>query len=495
LNLAKVRRDRLTPKAFESILHLLVFVLISLLFGLSCTSHTFAADNRATQQPCELSDSDFDPATDVRAFEEYQDAIAQLLTLGEFTKLDCLADAARTGKTRFPGGSWKLRNIYLGLNSPVRGHATDLDWRQRLDFIQQWIDLQPRSITARIALAESYVGYAWFARGDGPPNTVSESGSRLFRERLEKSRTILTDASSLRDKCPEWYVAMQQVAQGQGWDIIRFKDLFAQAISFETGYDGYYRAFVDYLRPTSRGAEGDAAKAERDAAEFAQETANRVGGDAGDILYFYAAEQIVSPYENHGFQHFSWPRLQKGFLAIEKQYGVALTDLNSFALMASKNADWVVADETFKRIGENWDEKSWASEECFQQNRGWAAALAPGQVQARIYRREAEKNLQTRKGRAYEAKIRPKLATFEESCSPQASGQPKFDLLMQVGRLGGLQESHTDIERNPFTICLIQLLEATFIKKETPFPRPPKDGYRVLVNIDPANISAPTKQE
>lgn len=437
-------------------------------------------------QPCALSDSDFDPSTDVKAFEEYQDAIAQLLTAEDSTRLGCLADAARAGKTRFAGGSWKLRNIYLGLNSPGRGHVTDLDWRQRIDLIQHWTEVQPQSITARTALGESYVGYAWFARGDGPPNSVSESGWRLFHERLERAKTILNDSSTLPDKCPEWYVAMQQVAVGQDWDLVRFKDLFEQAITFEPGYDSYYRMAANYFRHTTKSTESDAAK-------FAQETADRVGGAAGDIIYFYAAEGILSPYEDPAFQHFSWPRLQAGFLALEKQYGLSLIDLNSFALMASKNSDWVAADEAFKRVGENWDEKTWTSELCFEQNRSWAVALAPGQVQARIYRREAEKNLQTRKGRAYAARIRPKLATFEQSCSQQSGGQPTFDLLIQISKQGGLEESHTEIDRNPFTICLVQMLEATYFKKETPFPRPPKDGYKILLNIDPSSISGPTK--
>jgi hypothetical protein len=42
----------------------------------------------------------------------------QLLGEEKFEELDCLADTARSGKTRFPGGSWKLRNIYIGLDSP-----------------------------------------------------------------------------------------------------------------------------------------------------------------------------------------------------------------------------------------------------------------------------------------------------------------------------------------------------------------------------------------
>ena len=56
-------------------------------------------------------------------------------------------------------------------------------------------------------------------------------------------------------------------------------------------------------------------------------------GDAGDILYFQIAEGILCACKESEFGHFSWPRLQKGFTALEKQYGTSMISVNSFALM------------------------------------------------------------------------------------------------------------------------------------------------------------------
>lgn len=58
--------------------------------------------SQRTARQCSFSDAEFDPVTDVHALEAYQNAIAGLLKQENFSELRCLADAARTGKTRFP---------------------------------------------------------------------------------------------------------------------------------------------------------------------------------------------------------------------------------------------------------------------------------------------------------------------------------------------------------------------------------------------------------
>jgi len=134
-----------------------------------------ASDGKAqgAASPCAFSDAQFDTTTDVRALDEYRTAIAQLLKQEKFADLDCLADDARAGKTRFPGGGWKLRNIYIGLDSPQPGHPTQEDWLRHMELVHLWGKRNPSSIAAPIALAESYAGYAWDARGDGFSNSVS----------------------------------------------------------------------------------------------------------------------------------------------------------------------------------------------------------------------------------------------------------------------------------------------------------------------------------
>lgn len=99
--------------------------------------------------------------------------------------------------------------------------------------------------------------------------------------------------------------------------------------------------------PQWNGEDGDAAK-------FAEQSADRVGGDAGDILYFQIGAKIVWACNEPEFGRLSRPRLQKGYALLEKQYGVSLANLNRLALMATKSKDSVLADSAFKRIGDSW---------------------------------------------------------------------------------------------------------------------------------------------
>jgi hypothetical protein len=442
------------------------------------------AKGQAAVLPCGFSDTQFDTATDVLALDEYRDAVAQLLKQEKFAELDCLADAARTSKARFPGGGWKLRNIYLGLDSPRPGHPTHEDWLQHLKLVERWVNQNRHSIAAPIALAESYTNYAWDARGDGMSDSVSDSGWKLFGERLEKAKAILDTNSALTAKCPDWYVAMQNVALGQSWDRPRATALLQKAITFEPGYQYYYRIYANYLLPKWKGEDGDASR-------FAEESANRVGGEAGDALYFQIAEVIVCGCQEPEFTHFSWPRLQNGFAASEKKFGVSLLLVNSFALMASSSSDWVAADAAFRRIGDNWSQDKWSTEAWFKQNRDTAAQAAPMQIRARATRKEAEDNMRTAEGQAYKKEMEPKLAAFEQSCLKESTDdQHKAELFLRVGKDGSAENAQTQQRPDSFAGCLMRELYLSFTRKETPFTAPPRASYWVVVELDPATFAA-----
>lgn len=459
-----------------------------LLFMLSA-ARASATDVRgqAASRPCASSDAEFDPSTDVHALDRYRDAIAQLLKQEKFGDLDCVADAARAGKTRFAGGAWKLANIYEGLDSPRPGHPTHEDWQQHLDLIERWTHTNPRSITAPIALAESYVSYAWDARGDGSSSTVSDSGWKLFGERIAKAKTILDDASAVASKCPDWYIGMQQVAQGQSWALPKTTELFKKAVTFEPAYQYYYRSYATYLLPKWSGEEGDAAR-------FAEQSANRVGGEAGDALYFLIAEKIVCACEDAEFAHFSWPRLQSGFAALEKQYGSSLISVNSFALMAANSSDWVVADSAFKRVGDNWDKETWLTEAWFKQNRDSAAQVAPMIIRIRASRKEALANMQTPEGQAYLKTVEQKLGVFEQPCLKDSNGdQTKYEMELSVGEKGNAELAQSEQRQNAFSNCVMRGLYQSFLKKETPFPPPPHASYWLLLELDRATFAASAK--
>jgi len=127
-----------------------------------------------------------------------------------------------------------------------------------LRLLKSWVSEKPRSISARVALAEAYLAWASDARGSGYVDTVSESGWKLFEERSAEARRILDKAANLPTKCPEWYVAMQNVALSQNWSLADARALLNQASAFEPDYYYYYRMYANFVLPKWNGEPGDA---------------------------------------------------------------------------------------------------------------------------------------------------------------------------------------------------------------------------------------------
>jgi hypothetical protein len=217
-----------------------------------------AADQKLTANPCKLDDTEVeglshDMNVDVLALREYAASTGQMLQREQFEKLDCLADQVRSTKERFSGGHWKLHELYRGVSDPVQypaTHATQEDWNQLFRLLEQWQTKQPKSITPRVALAQAYIGYAFDARGNGLSDSVSDSGWKLFEQRIAKARLTLEKAAALPVTCPEWYVAMLLVAQNQSWEISETRALYDEAERREPGYYYDARVFATYLLPS-----------------------------------------------------------------------------------------------------------------------------------------------------------------------------------------------------------------------------------------------------
>ena len=430
----------------------------------------------AVAESCAKFGDAFNDSNDLSALQQYRSQLRGLLEREDFKQLDCIADSMRTNKSRFPGGKWQLYSFYRGV-SEVPGHATEEDWNNLIGHLQKWTADSPKSITAPVALAGAYINFAWHARGNGYGDTVTESGWKQFGQRMDQAKKILDSASSLPAKCPQWYVAMQNVARGQGWDMAQSTALFKEAIAFAPDYYYYYRSLANYMLPKWEGQEGDAAN-------FAQQNADRVGGTNGDILYFRIGEGIVCACDEPEFTRFSWARLQKGYEAIEKQYGWSVTDLNVLALMATKNGDSVIADAAFKRIGDNYDKDKWVTEDYYNQMKSWASQFAPLEARSRKIKAEAEANALAPDGPVYRKKVEQALAGIVQTCAKGADDKSKFEFMIQVGEDGvpkdGWAQDPTAVNQ-----CVLKNIYDSSVKKEALFAKPPHADYWMKLAFDP----------
>jgi len=454
-----------------------------------------AAEPNANPNPCNIDEEDADglsgdSSVDVHALDNFKNTATRMLKEEKFEQLDCLADHARSGKERLPGGLWKVQILYEGMRQPVPYpmHATPEDRTGLLQRQQRWVKARPESITARVALALAYLDYAYDARGSGYANTVSESGWKLFGERTAEAERILKEASTLSTKCPEWYVAMQMVAENQSWSVTEARALFEEAYKFEPEYYVYARDLASYLLPKWSGQTGDTEK-------FVQEIADRMGGDKGDVLYFQvaAANYVICGCDDN--PHLSWERIKRGFEASEKLYGVSMHNLNRVAYLASyfDERDPIYADKILTRIGDQWEEETWTSKENFERNRQWVSAVAPAYAQIVAWEVTAAANEKTPDGARYKAVFEKKYREVLQECV-RSDGESvtewkgKFKTLTDLGAKGTVEAFRIQ-SAGPVVSCLANKLHAFRLENATPFPAPPQADYWIELHLNWAEFA------
>ena len=457
----------------------MILLLMVAACGFACADVPKAEPSFCNLIDVEIAGLSVDASMDVHATPTYRKTIHGLLQAGKFEQIDCIADSVRSRKETFPGGMWKIHAVYDGLEKPPL-HATEEDWVEHLRLLQQWVSTKPKSITARIALAEAYVDYGWDARGAGYADTVSESGWKLLAERATKAKQILDEASALSAKDPEWYVAMQQVALAQGWERTANQALLERAVKFEPAYYYYYRMYANSIMPRWGGEDGEVE-------EYVAKTADSIGGDAGDMLYFRVATYLAGNCcEDSRKLKVSWLRMQKGFAAVEKQSGPSPANWNLLAHMAVKFMDPVVANKMFARIGDQWDEEVWQTSSYFESIKQWAKQVEPYMAANQSAEQAADANLHTPEGQRYKTAFDEKIRSWMQPCIEELAGSDlgNFELLLKVGKEGTI-EYLTGHGYSPIMPCLGPKLDNFRMSKQAVFPAPPQPDYWVRFDLNP----------
>lgn len=399
-----------------------------------------------------------------------------------FLVLDSVAAAERAGRTRFSGGGWKLYGFYSAVESPkVKPPATEGEWADTLDRLKRWAAQRPESVTAHVALGYAYLNYAWQARGQGDAASVTAEGGRLMQERLKLAETELQRAEG---KCPEWYYVMLQVGRLKGWEAEDLTNFLQRAITFEPEFYYSYQEVARGLMPKWRGKAGDVEK-------FAEDSANKVGGQAGDILYWQITQSIIGDRDlGNIVQHLSWSRAMVGHQALVAQYGVTSVRQNQLAQMAARFGDYMVTDETMTQIGDHWDPSTWGTKEYFDKVKTWARNSAvPFRNMIEAYK-AVNTNVATPEGQKYDSLIAREFsnryARAVKDCSGAASGPSPTMLILLVSGKGSVQQMMVVPETASDTCLRPKLAKAAF----TP---PPKPEYWVRVSLTPNSERAGSK--
>jgi len=455
---------------------IVLFIASPIVRASTCPTSATLKVSRYLPDPPVAGNLNPDMKTDIHAGAKYEKALQELFGQEKFAELDAYAASVRANKSRFSGGGWKLYGFYFALRDYAAcGKATDnAEWLAYIEKLKRWVSQRPQSITARVALAEAYEDYAWHIRGNSYANVVAENAWEPFHQNVQLAKDTLDDASALPDKCPHWYLVMQQVGRSQGWGLEELTALLNQAVAFEPLYYYYYREHAVTLEPRWYGEPGDAER-------FAEQTAARIGGPQGDMVYFEIADTLncTGCSESKAqFARMSWERMQRGYAAEEQAYGTALHKLNEFAHLAIRAEDRAVALELFVRIGDNWDKATWKTYSYFDGSRQWAWAI-PDDLN-KLFKASYESR-RTREGDDYyrrvEADFTKRYAAALKQCAEaEKDDSEPFEVLIRLASDGAPQE----MKAWPPT-----RLSACFMPKimTTRFVAPPQPSYPVALGI------------
>jgi tetratricopeptide (TPR) repeat protein len=272
----------------------------------------------------------------------YSGIFYEALVHHDFDLLERAVGEARTSKQKLRSGTWKLQFIYSGVERPYT-LGKDYEWKQQLDLLDQWVKAKPDSSTAKTALAACYVAFAWNTRGPGYANTVSEQKWKLFYERLDQARNILSSIQS-QPRCPKWYALMQQIALAQNWDKESYERLFEEAVKYEPGWYEYYKLKAMALLPRWHGNTGELEA-------YVNSFAVRHAGAEDAMLYFLVNEYVgFFEVDERQKPALYYQVLRQGYLDLRKTYGATTGDTEWAYTKAMLSNDIALVTELFPEL-------------------------------------------------------------------------------------------------------------------------------------------------
>jgi hypothetical protein len=195
-----------------------------------------------------------------------------------------------------------------------------------------------------------YTTYAWTARGIGNADTITDDGLRLFNDRLQTADGILEPAYASHPNVGIIAQEMLTVELGQGQGRNREELWFGRAIKANPDDLVSYQAKGNYLKPKWYGSDDDlwnfgveAAKTQNWSAKIPMVLVDLMVSD----LWKKHPEYLTDPDK--------WQVLESTFRGYLNQFPRSNYYRSIFARWATEGQHWVVAEEQFKILGDDWD--------------------------------------------------------------------------------------------------------------------------------------------
>jgi hypothetical protein len=297
---------------------------------------------------------------------EYRGQVWVAFSSERFEELERQAEGLRHGDgERFRDGRWKLNSFYQAVTDFEP--ETEEYYGVRFQTLESWKQRFPESKVEPIMRAKLYAEYAWFARGSGTSDTVTEEGWHFFEDRLRKSLALLEKEKARLDGSPEWYVTRQRVALGLSEPRADYEALCAEAFGKFPDYYQLYHSVQRYLLPRWYGQPGEWQK-------FAENAAAKNGPHFYTRIALSAREAPMDEFLVE--EKIDWALMKAGWDRILADYPDSPWMLNNYARFAVAANDRAKAKELFQKIGTRRHPEVWKrnAQPSFQEARDWALA-------------------------------------------------------------------------------------------------------------------------
>ncbi len=173
-----------------------------------------------------------------------------------------------------------------------------------MELVQRWVSARPKSITAPRRAGRILSIMDRMRAAMDIADTVSKSGWSLSRSEPPKQEQILKRSITLSTKCPEWYVAMQNVALDQSWESAARQAL----LSRPSNLSPLIITTIACMRTRfcRSGAE------RREVEKFLQELPTTSEETQVTFSISGVAGTLVCGCDNDQHLNLSWPRIQRG---------------------------------------------------------------------------------------------------------------------------------------------------------------------------------------
>lgn len=282
----------------------------------------------------------------------------QLFDATNYNGLEELATKYSDMSDCYPEGFSKLGQVYRGI-VPDSDAAED-DFKTALPKMRKWIVAKPDSMTARLAIADTLINYAWKARGSGWADSVSKEGWKLMGERLTESAQFLKEAGSLKEQSPRRWTLFMTAALGLNATRPQYEALFRKAVSSCPDNFAAYSDMAYYLLPRWHGQPGETKK-------FITDFSDQIGGENGDLFYARLTWSLRRCSTNIFEEcNLSWDRVDKGFQVMEKRYPNSTYVENARAYFAVIGSTRKADGQTrITAMNGNIDTNMWTSKDNF----------------------------------------------------------------------------------------------------------------------------------